>query len=242
MEPRILVVDDEQAIVDLISYHLSREGFRVDKCYDGESALRRLRGDHWDLLILDLMLPRLSGWEVLRTLRMEKRNLPVLVLSARGEETDKVAGLELGADDYVTKPFSPRELVARVRAHLRRKAMGEDESPPETIKLGPLEIDLPTRTVTVSGTSIDLTVKEFDLLAFLARNPDKVFSREKLLEEIWGYDFEGDTRTVDVHISRLRQKVDPLLFGPGEATSLLEPVRGIGYRLSARNLKAAKNL
>lgn len=242
MEPRILVVDDEQAIVDLISYHLSREGFHVDKCYDGESALRRLRGDHWDLLILDLMLPRLSGWEVLRTLRMEKRNLPVLVLSARGEETDKVAGLELGADDYVTKPFSPRELVARVRAHLRRKSMGEDESVPETIKLGPLEIDLPTRTVSVFGAPIDLTVKEFDLIAFLARNPDKVFSREKLLEEIWGYDFEGDTRTIDVHISRLRQKIDPLLFGPGEATSLLESVRGIGYRLSARNLKAAKNL
>jgi len=240
LKSRVLVVDDEQAIADLICYHLSREGFEVGKCHDGESALRLVREDRWDLVILDIMLPRLSGWEVLRALGMEKRNVPVLVLSARGEEADKVAGLELGADDYVTKPFSPRELVARVRAHLRRKATGEEESRAETVRIGPLEINLPTRSVTVSGSEVNLTVKEFDLLAFLARNADVVFSREKLLEEIWGYDFAGDTRTVDVHISRIRQKIDPLLFGPDGGTTLLEPVRGIGYRLSLRNLKAAK--
>jgi len=221
---KILVVDDEPAIVELAQLYLHKDGYETVTAGDGIEALVQVKQARPDLVVLDLMLPGLDGWEVCRRLRSET-DLPIIMLTARSEDVDKIVGLELGADDYVTKPFNPRELVARVKAILRRAqgpsaVSGDDQH----LRLGDVEIDVPRRVVTVSGESVVLRAKEFDLLLTLARHPDIVLSREQLLDQVWGYDYVGGTRTVDVHIAGLRQKLSG-----GQAK--IETVWGIGYKL-----------
>ena len=225
--PRILVVDDEEHIVELIRFNLEREGFEVIASGDGDAALKKVFSDQPDLIILDLMLPGQDGLSVCRTLRSDPntREIPVIILSARTEEIDRILGLEMGADDYVTKPFSPRELVARVKARLRRDAKIKDSFPGQFTR-GPMIVDPERFSVTVSGVKYDLTPKEFELLCILAREPGRVFSREYLLERIWGYDYIGDSRTVDVHIRHIRQKLEQV----SESPQFVETVRGVGYR------------
>ena len=218
----VLVVDDEPTLVATLRYNLEREGYRVVTAADGEKALSVARAEHPDLLVLDLMLPVIDGLEVCRILRREM-SMPIIMLTARADEVDKVVGLELGADDYVTKPFSTRELLARVRAQLRRTATPSDE---ETITTGDLRLDLKRREVTRDGTALELKPKEMELLIYLMRNRGRAFTREQLLREVWGYDFFGDSRTVDVHVSWLRQKIEP---EPSKPVRLLT-VRGVGYR------------
>ena len=222
---RILVIEDDPTVAEVVSRYLSREGFRVEVSGDGLSGLQAALESPPDLLVLDLMLPGLSGLEVLRRMR-RNAPVPVIMLTARSSEVDKVSGLEFGADDYVAKPFSPRELTARVKAVLRRAA-GAVEAPtgPTTLVAGPLELDTSTRQVRLGGVAIDLTVKEFDLLAHLMRHPRKAFRREELLESVWGFSY-GDTSTVTVHVSRLREKVEP---DPG-SPRFVKTVRGVGYR------------
>jgi DNA-binding response OmpR family regulator len=220
--PRVLIVDDEPHIVELAKLYLERDGYTVSGVGTGEAALERLGTFGPDLVILDLMLPDIDGFEVCRRMRA-KSDVPILMLTARKEDIDKIVGLEMGADDYSTKPFNPRELVARVKAILRRYR-GEGR-PQETMTVGEVRIDLPRHEVTVGGTAIRLRSKEFDLLAALAQNLGIVLSREKLLEIVWGYDYYGETRTVDVHIKHLRDKL-------GASSHLIETVRGSGYRMA----------
>ncbi len=224
MSHRILVVDDEPHIVELVRYNLEQEGFEVQVAYDGYEALRIARTEHPDLIVLDLMLPYVDGLEICRILRRE-RNIPILVLTAKDAEMDRVVGLELGADDYVTKPFSPRELVARVRAILRR-ARPELQRPTPPLVAGDLVLDPNTREVTLRGRPVELTPKEFELLRLLMAHPNRVFSRDALLEHIWGYDYFGSSRTVDMHISRLRDKIED---DPASPTYIVT-VRGVGYK------------
>ena len=221
---KILVADDEPTLVATLKFNLERESYSVVTADDGEAALALARETRPDLIVLDLMMPGLNGLEVCRILRKEMR-VPILILTARGDEIDKVAGLELGADDYVTKPFSMRELTARVRALLRRS---EYVPPPEqdVLSSGDLIINLPKRTVSRDGGNLPLKPKEFELLSFLVRNPSRAFTREQLLTHIWGYDYAGDTRTVDVHVRWLRQKIET---APDQPTRLIT-VRGVGYR------------
>lgn len=222
----ILVVDDERDIAEVLRHVLAQEGFRVTTAPDGRSALDAARRDRPDLIILDLMLPEVPGLEVLKMLRSGEgtRSIPVLLLTARREEVDRVLGFELGADDYVTKPFSPREVVLRVRAHLKRLAAAR--SGPETGKLetGPIVVDLETHEVRVEGEQVHLTITEFRLLADLVNARGRVRTREALLSEVWGYDSEVLSRTVDTHVRRLRGKLGP-------AADWLETVRGVGYRI-----------
>jgi DNA-binding response OmpR family regulator len=218
----VLLVDDEPTLVATLKYNLEREGYRVVTAADGEKALTAARAERPELIILDLMLPVMDGLEVCRILRRETSQ-PILMLTARGEEVDKVVGLELGADDYVTKPFGMRELLARVRALLRRTNASE---PDEGIVSGDLTFDLKRREVLRSGKVLDLKPKEIDLLLYFARNRGRAFSREQLLREVWGYDFYGDSRTVDVHVSWLRQKIETESHRPAR----LVTVRGVGYR------------
>ncbi len=220
---RILVVDDEKRIVDLVRLYLEREGFAVDEAFDGETALKMISERSYDLIILDLMLPVVDGWTVCKELR-KNHDTPVIMLTARGEEFDKVLGFELGADDYVVKPFSPRELTARVKALLRRTAARDDDEN-EVLEFPELFIDPSARVVKVNDKEISLTPKEFDLLYFLAKNKDKVFNREKLLEEVWGYDFFGSLRTVDTHVKQLREKL-----GRSKAASYINTIWGVGYK------------
>jgi DNA-binding response OmpR family regulator len=220
MMPRILIVDDEPHILELAAMYLERDGFQVECVGTGRDALDRLAGNP-DLVILDLMLPDIDGFEVCRRIRA-KSDVPILMLTARKEDVDKIVGLELGADDYCTKPFNPRELVARVRAVLRRYQTGA--GPADVIEMGSLRLDLSRHEVSVAGQPVKLRTKELALLAALARNPGMVFSREKLLEMVWGYDYCGETRTVDVHINHLREK----LAGSGVA---IETLRGTGYKM-----------
>lgn len=224
--PKILVVDDEESIIELVKFNLEREGYQVVTAKDGDKALNLVREEMPDLIILDVMLPGVDGITVCRNINSnpETKNIPIIMLSARGEEVDKILGLEMGADDYITKPFSPRELVARVKARLRRQA--EENSYANRLSVGSLTIDEDRFTISVNGTKLDLTPKEFELLRFLARHPGKVFTRDFLLEKIWGYDYTGDSRTVDVHIRHIRQKLEQLDNSP----QLIETVRGIGYR------------
>jgi DNA-binding response OmpR family regulator len=220
---KILVVDDEPTLVATVKYNLEREGYQVVTAADGESGVAVARAERPDLVVLDLMLPGLDGFEVCRILRREM-TAPILMLTAKTGEVDKVVGLELGADDYVTKPFSMRELLARVRALLRRV-----ETPPAEAKVliaGDLLVDLGKREASRHGQPLPLKPKEFDLLAFFLRNRARAFTREQLLDQVWGYDFAGDTRTVDVHVSWLRQKIED---EPAKPTRLLT-VRGVGYR------------
>ena len=221
---KILVVDDEPTLVATLKYNLEREGYQVVTAVDGEAALSVTRAEHPDLIVLDLMLPGLDGLEVCRILRREMM-APILMLTAKTDEVDKVVGLELGADDYVTKPFSMRELLARVRALLRR---AETIPTAETVSLtaGDLRVDLRRREASRRGEALALKPKEFELLIFLLRNRGRAFTREQLLDQIWGYDFAGDTRTVDVHMSWLRQKIED---EPTKPTRLIT-VRGVGYR------------
>ncbi len=229
---RILVVDDEENILELIKYNLEKEGYQVLLATDGNSAVEIAQRERPDLILLDVMLPQLDGLSTCRELRSNDitRKIPIIMLSARGEELDKVLGLEMGADDYVTKPFSSRELLARIKASLRRQQddneLPSDDWEQAVIIRGPLTIDQSRFLVTVNGQRQDLTPKEFDLLRFLAREPGKVFTRDYLLEKIWGYDYAGDSRTVDVHIRHIRQKFEQIPQCP----QFIETVRGIGYR------------
>ncbi len=220
---KILVVDDEKRMVDLVKLYLEREGFSVSEAFDGQQALDMIEKTAYDLIILDLMLPVIDGWTVCKELR-KKYDTPVIMLTARGEEFDKVLGFELGADDYVVKPFSPRELTARVRALLRRTVSKENDED-STLVFPSLSIDPVARVVKVDGDEITLTPKEFDLLYFIAKNKDRVFRREQLLEGVWGYDFYGGLRTVDTHIKQLREKL-----GRSRVASYINTIWGVGYK------------
>ena len=221
---RVLVVEDEESISDPLSYMLRREGFEVDVAETGPDALRQFDRGGADLVLLDLMLPGLSGTEVCRSLR-QRSNVAIIILTARDSEVDKVVGLELGADDYVTKPFSHRELLARIRAVLRRGAEPEELLSP-TIEAGPVRLDVERHTVAVNGATVALPLKEFDLLELLLRNAGRVLTRGQLIDRIWGSDYVGDTKTLDVHIKRLRSKIEP---DPANPKHLLT-VRGLGYK------------
>ncbi|HEU4327537.1 MAG TPA: response regulator transcription factor [Roseiflexaceae bacterium] len=224
----ILIVDDEPTIVEVVELYLRREGFVVQTAADGNAALAAVERRRPDLVVLDLMLPGLSGLEVTRRIRAGGA-LPIIMLTARGEETDRVVGLELGADDYVTKPFSPRELVARVKAVLRR-AQPAQAAPPadDVLALGGLRLDPAAHSVTLDGRALNLTAREFDLLAFLMRNPGRVFTREQLLDQVWGFTFASDLSTVTVHVRRLREKIERDPTNP----TLLQTVWGVGYKLN----------
>ncbi|MCR4441140.1 MAG: response regulator transcription factor [Peptococcaceae bacterium] len=227
---KVLVVDDEASIVELVKYNLEKAGFRVECLDDGLKAVKRIMEVPPDLLILDLMLPGMDGLDVCRHLRQQEKTrlLPIIILTARVEEIDRVVGLELGADDYLTKPFSPRELVARVKSILRRSQGSQTkvEAEPGPIVRGPLKIYPDRYEAVLDGEVLELTPKEFQLLVQLAANQGKVYTREFLLENIWGYEYPGDTRTVDVHIRHLRQKLEKNSGQP----VLIETIRGIGYR------------
>lgn len=227
MAEKILIVDDEKPIVDSIKYTLYKEGYDVVVSYDGEDALEKVKKENPDLIILDIMLPKLSGLEVCRIIRRTS-NVPIIMLTAKGEDMDKVIGLELGADDYVPKPFSMRELVARIKAVLRRTKLPVNMVKiKERLEFDDVVIDIKGRTVTKRGVQIDLSPKEFDLLVTLAENEGRVMSREYLLSHVWGEDFYGDDRTVDVHIRWLREKLEDDPSNP----KYIQTVRGIGYIL-----------
>ena len=224
MSAYVLVIEDEREIRDLIRYNLERDGFRVVAEADGDAGLERVFASRPDCVVLDLMLPGASGFDVLREIRSEPAtaDLPVIVLTARSTEMDKLIGFERGADDYLTKPFSPRELAARIRALLRRSRPGAGSG---VLESGELRIDSLSREVELAGRSVQLTRREFDLLSFLAQHPGRVHTREELLRKVWGYDYVGESRTVDVHIRRLRQKL-----GEGQR---IETVTGTGYKWNA---------
>jgi two-component system response regulator VicR len=224
---RVLIVDDERPIADILTFHLEREGFAVETAYDGEEAVAKFKAGTFHLVVLDIMLPKLDGFGVCREIRKQS-HVPILMLTAKEAEVDKVLGLELGADDYITKPFSPRELIARVKAVLRRFRFAESapaQTEADVIRVGDLLIDLAGYTVTRGGVVLDLTPREFDLMKYLADHPGQVFSREQLLREVWGYDYLGDIRTVDVTVRRLREKVEE---NPAQPT-FIRTRRGVGY-------------
>jgi two-component system, OmpR family, alkaline phosphatase synthesis response regulator PhoP len=221
----ILLVDDEPSILQLARMYLERDGFRIQEAKDGEAALEAITRLQPALVVLDLMLPKLNGFEVCRRLRAENNSVAILMLTARDEDIDKILGLELGADDYLTKPFNPRELVARVKAILRR-GEGRVATTDKPLKLGELEIDPVRHEARVAARLLDLRTQEFDLLLTLAGQPGRVFTREQLLQMAWGFDFYGQTRTVDVHVAHLRKKLE------GSAIKI-ETVTGVGYKLVA---------
>ncbi|WP_328988637.1 response regulator transcription factor [Kribbella sp. NBC_01245] len=223
---RVLVVEDEESYSDALSYVLRKEGFEVAVAETGPDALAEYDRAGADIVLLDLMLPGLSGTEVCRALR-SRGNVPVIIVSAKDTEVDKVVGLELGADDYVTKPYSPRELLARIRAVLRRGA--DVELLPDTLEAGPVRMDVERHVVTVSGAEIRLPLKEFELLEMLLRNTGRVLTRGQLIDRIWGADYVGDTKTLDVHVKRLRSKLEK---DPSNPQHLLT-VRGLGYKFEA---------
>jgi DNA-binding response OmpR family regulator len=224
MKPAILVVDDDIKTVDLIRLYLEKDGYRVMVAYDGRKAIELARNRRPGLIILDLMLPKIDGLDVCRLLRAES-NVPIIMLTAKTTEVDKLAGLDLGADDYVTKPFSPRELVARVRAVLRR-GMAEEMAGPSEILYGNLEVDFVRHEARVEGTSVHLTPKEFTLLEIMIKQPGRVFSRLELLELAFGFDYQGFERTVDVHVMNLRKKIETDPTQP----RYVQTVYGIGYK------------
>jgi two-component system, OmpR family, response regulator RegX3 len=221
---RVLVVEDEESFSDALSYMLRKEGFEVAVAATGPDALESFDRAGADLVLLDLMLPGLPGTEVCRELRT-KSNVPVIMLTAKDSEVDKVVGLELGADDYVTKPFSSRELVARIRAVLRRRGDVEELAPP-TLEAGPVRMDVERHVVTVSSREVPLPLKEFELLEVLLRNAGRVLTRMQLIDRVWGADYVGDTKTLDVHIKRLRAKIEPAPSTP----RFIITVRGLGYK------------
>ncbi len=229
---RILIVEDDPAVRDVVEYALSREGMATLAIKDGEAALDHLRGpDPFDLVILDVMLPGVDGISVCRELRAgaTNRDVPVLMLTARDDETSVVVGLEVGADDYITKPFSPRELVSRVRAHLRRRHLnsgGEEQS--QRLEFPGLKLDLLRRDVVSQGETVSLTAKEFEVLAFLASHPGRVYSREQIMRHLWNGDFFGEARAADVHIQHIRKKIEPDPKNP----RYVQTVRGMGYKFA----------
>ena len=228
MRRRLLIVEDDPTLRQALTFNLTREGYEVTSAANGEAALEAARSDRLDLVLLDVMLPGMSGVEVLRVLRREGITTPVIILSAKGDEIDRVVGLKVGADDYVAKPFSRPELLARIEAVLRRQRREEDEPERrEELTFGAVRIDIARREVSVDGEPIHLTTKEFDLLAHMAGSPGRIFTRDQLLARIWGYDYVGDGRTVDVHVSWLRGK----LRGRG-GHDHFRTVRGVGYAFS----------
>ena len=226
----VLVVEDEDNLLEALRYNLTREGYEVLTATDGERGLASARDNDPDLIILDIMLPSLNGLEVCRIVRRDS-DVPVLMLSAKGEEADRVVGLELGADDYVVKPFSMRELLARVRALLRRprSAARDEREDQESLSVGALEIDFAGHSVTMLGREVDLAPREFDLLALFARNEGRALTRDQILDGIWGKDYVGDSRTVDVHVRGLRKKIEADPNSP----RLIVTLRGVGYRFGA---------
>ncbi len=224
---RVLVVEDEESFSDALSFMLRREGYEVGVAADGAAALDEFDRHGADLILLDLMLPGISGTEVCRTLR-QKSAVPIIMVTAKDGEVDKVVGLELGADDYVTKPFSSRELVARIRAVLRRRGEPE-EMLPSTLEAGPVRIDVDRHVVAVRGQTIAMPLKEFDLLELLVRNAGRVLTRGQIIDRVWGSDYVGDTKTLDVHVKRLRAKIE---VDPRNPTLILT-VRGLGYKFEA---------
>ena len=226
----VLIVEDEKNIVDILRFNLMREGYRTLEAYDGEDGLKKARSENPDLILLDVMLPKMIGFDVCRTLRQEGNNVPVIILTAREEEADKVLGLEIGADDYITKPFSMRELIARVGANIRRSAMISASSAETSMPVsGDLSINTDSHQVYRSGKAIDLTQREYELLTFLASHPNKVYSRVDLMEQVWNYGYVGDdVRTVDVTVRRLREKIER---DPANPVYILTR-RGAGYYFS----------
>lgn len=224
----ILIVDDEHTIREVVRRYLEHDGFSVTEAADGQAALKALDTREPDLIVLDLMLPGIDGWALTSRLRATGRNIPIVMLTARGDTSDRIHGLDIGADDYVTKPFSPQELVSRVRAVLRRTTTQEATVEPALlpVRLDRLTIDPASHTAEVDDMPVDLTSREFDLLYFLASNPSQVFTREQILDQVWGYDFYGDPATVTVHIRRLREKIER---DPSDPVHLIT-VWGVGYR------------
>jgi two-component system response regulator RegX3 len=223
--PRILVVEDEESLADTVRYNLEREGYVVAVAADGRKALERFRSEGPSLVILDLMLPEMSGLDVCRQIR-QISNVPIIMVTAKDSEADKVSGLELGADDYVTKPFSVRELVSRVRAHLRRAGMRADEPEEDVLSGGPVFLDVAKHEVLVRGETVGFPPKEFELLETFLRRPGRLLTRDFLIEEVWGAGYFGDTKTLDVHVKRIRKKVEQDPHQPEH----LVTVRGLGYK------------
>ena len=230
MKQRILVVDDEIPICELLKINLESEGYEVSTASDGKEALTKLDSFRPELMILDIMLPEVNGFEICRKVTAE-RPIPIIMLTAKTDLIDKVLGLELGADDYITKPFHTRELIARVKALFRRIAQDTKPSAARSLVNGPLELQHERRQVLLSGSELELSAKEYDLLFFMLNNMEQVFSREALLERVWGYDFAGDTRTVDVHIQRLRKKMKDNLA----PDCMIQTVFGVGYRMKRKS-------
>ncbi|WP_320069524.1 response regulator transcription factor [Micromonospora sp. RTGN7] len=222
---RVLVVEDEESFSDALSYMLRREGFEVSVAATGPSALAEFDRSGADIVLLDLMLPEMSGTEVCRQLR-QRSHVPIIMVTARDSEIDKVVGLEIGADDYVTKPYSPRELVARIRAVLRRQSPEAVESDTPALAAGPVRMDVERHVVTVEGAAVQLPLKEFELLELLLRNAGRVLTRGQLIDRVWGADYVGDTKTLDVHVKRLRSKIEPEPSAP----RFIVTVRGLGYK------------
>lgn len=232
MEKKILVVDDERPIVDILKINLQKENYIVFEAYDGEDAVSKAEMINPDLILLDVMLPKLDGFSVCRKIR-EKSSVPIIMLTAREEEVDKVLGLELGADDYMTKPFSVRELMARIKANMRRSlppAETKDSDDAEILEVGCFKLDSNRYELYKNGQIVDLTIREFDLVKFLASQPNKIFSRQNLLERVWDYEYYGDERTVDVTIRRLREKIED---NPSQPLYIITK-RGVGYYFQLR--------
>lgn len=229
MAYKLLIVDDESNIVDILRFNLEKEGYEVHTAENGKIGYQVFKEEKPDLLLLDIMMPELDGFGLCKMIR-EESNVPIIMLTARAEEVDKVLGLEFGADDYITKPFSVRELIARVKANLRRQNMEEKSVPDKILRFGKLEIDTIQYKVTKDKEEINLTVREYELLKFLMEQGNQIFTREQLLEQVWGYEYYGDVRTVDVTVRRLREKIED---DPGHPT-YIETKRGVGYYFSAK--------
>ncbi|PWA11238.1 DNA-binding response regulator [Pueribacillus theae] len=227
MVSRILVVDDEPSIVTLLKFNLEQAGFSVITAEDGQLGLQLALHENLDLIVLDLMLPSIDGMEICKTLRQEKVNIPILMLTARDDELDKILGLELGADDYLTKPFSPREVVARVKAILRRTKSEKETEKEKSLNIGELEIYPDKYEVLFRGEKLELTPKEFELLLYLSTHRGKVLSRDQLLNGVWDFHYDGDTRIVDVHVSHLREKIEDDTKRP----TYIKTIRGFGYKM-----------
>ena len=227
----ILAVDDESSILDLLKFNLEKEGFNFISAEDGEEGINKVLNEKTDLLLLDVMIPKMDGLSVCKKIRQENINIPIIMLSARGEEIDKVLGLEIGADDYITKPFSPREVIARIKANLRKfdKNKSAEEEQKNQIAVGSLILDLDKFEAIVRGTTVtDLTRREFEVLKFLAQKPGQIVTRETLLEKVWGYEYYGDIRTVDVTVRRIREKIEKNTSNP----KIIITKRGVGYYLA----------
>ncbi|WP_186578404.1 response regulator transcription factor [Aquibacillus kalidii] len=229
MNQKVLIVDDEQSIVTLLQYNIEKAGFQTEVAYTGMEGLEKATSENFDIIVLDLMLPELEGTEVCKQLRQRQIDTPILMLTAKDDEFDKVLGLELGADDYLTKPFSPKEVVARIKAILRRTNKRENILDKSIIKISELTIYPDQYEASIKDQTLSFTRKEFELLLYLAKHKGKVLSRDQLLSAVWNYDFVGDTRIVDVHVSHLREKIEPDTKHP----VYIKTIRGLGYKMEA---------